>query len=500
MPIPKEILSVKRPVNTVVIAYGKDKRLFAVRQRVGCRNDNGRHLPANGPTIGHIEDGRYVPLAAGSPARVAASSIDLKGWAGAVLCDRVFKDIQGELLAVFAPADMLKAYCISVLRVMEPGIKDNELKETFETSFLSEFYPQAALSKNTVCKFLNDLGKAYSKIASFMRGRAAAVGLDHHLLIDGTLKPNESRANTLSDFSRKSKTQGGRDLSVLYAFDLEAMEPICSQCFPGNMLDATAYEQFIAECGVKRGMIVADKGFPASAAAAHFKSNPELHYLNPIKRNARFIESHALLDFTGILPGYDHVTFRKEKCIGCDKWLYSFRDAARAAQEERDWLARAKKGGTYSFEALRAKQRVFGTIVLECDLDLLPETAYKAYSDRWEIEVVMRYYKSACEFDETRVQDDYSVIGSEFCDFLSTLLTFRLIKAFDKADLLEKRTYKKVMSVLDRAKKVRLSASDNWQLVKLNASHEDMLVALGLLPRPETSPKRRPSRPKKTAV
>ena len=45
MPIPKEILAVPRPKNTVVIVYGKDKNLFAVRQRVGCKYVNGRHIP-----------------------------------------------------------------------------------------------------------------------------------------------------------------------------------------------------------------------------------------------------------------------------------------------------------------------------------------------------------------------------------------------------------------------------------------------------------------------
>jgi hypothetical protein len=34
---------------------------------------------------------------------------------------------------------------------------------------------------------------------------------------------------------------------VLYAFDLEAEEPVCSKCFPGNMLDVTAYSEFISE-------------------------------------------------------------------------------------------------------------------------------------------------------------------------------------------------------------------------------------------------------------
>ena len=63
MPIPREILDVPRPKNTVVIAYGKDKKLYAVRQRVGCRNVGGRHLPVNGPTIGHIVDSAYIPIA-----------------------------------------------------------------------------------------------------------------------------------------------------------------------------------------------------------------------------------------------------------------------------------------------------------------------------------------------------------------------------------------------------------------------------------------------------
>ena len=50
MPIPKEILDVKRPTNTVVVAYGKNKDRYAVRKRVGCKNVNGRHVPINGPT------------------------------------------------------------------------------------------------------------------------------------------------------------------------------------------------------------------------------------------------------------------------------------------------------------------------------------------------------------------------------------------------------------------------------------------------------------------
>ena len=495
MPIPQDILSIPRPRNTIVIAYGKDKNLYAVRQRVGCRRENGRNLPINGPTIGHIINGAYVPNDVSAPDAVSVSPIDLKDWANIVLCDRLFADIQQELSAVYNHPDVMKLYCISILRVCEPGIKNYELKEAYDTGFLSELYPGVALSKNTISTFLNNLGKTVSRIVKFMQNRTATVSMDHHLLVDGTLKSNESKVNSLSDFSRKARTKGTRDISVLYAFDLEAMEPVCSKCFPGNMLDATAYGAFIAENRITKGIIVGDKGFPESAAHEHFAANEDLHYLNPVKRNSRLIERHHLLDFTDILPGYEGITFRKEKCVGTDKWLYSFRDSYQASKEERDWLRRAKKNKTYSLEVLMEKQRTFGTIVLECDLDLPAETAYKAYAKRWEIEIVMRFYKSACEFDETRVQDDYSVIGSEFCDFLSTILTFRLINAFDKANLLEDYTYKKVMSVLRRAKKARTDGSD-WQLIRMNPSHEEILQKLKLIPKPEEPPKKKPGRPK----
>lgn len=495
MPIPKHILAVQRPKNTIVYAYGKNKDKFAVRQRIGCKNVDGRHIPVNGPTIGHIIDGQYVPIDLQPP--ISFASVDLKDWANVALCDQVFHDMLSELRQFYSRDDALRIYCIAILRVCEHGIKDHELKEAYENSFLSEWYPDVHLSKNNVCKFLNDLGKSCSRITAFMRARTAAVEIDHHLLVDGTLKSNESRINSFSDFSRKARVKGSRDISVLYAFDLEAMEPVCSKCYPGNMLDRTAYSDFIKENKIKKGIIVGDKGFPSDAAQEEFQNNPELHYLNPIKRNAKLIERHQMLEFNEVLKEYEGVTSRKEKCVGKDKWLYSYRDARQAAKEEQDWLERSKKNKSYSVEEWRKKQRTFGTIVLESDLDLDAETAYKAYESRWEIELVMRYYKMTCGFDETRVQDDYSVIGSEFCNFLATILTYRLIHAFDQGKLLEERTYKKNMQILKRAKKVK---DKEWQLIKLNAAQMDALERLELIPKAEPMPRRKRGRPRKVTI
>ena len=47
---------------------------------------------------------------------------------------KIKSDIQEELLNVYSRHDMLQIYSIAVLRVCEPGIKDCELKEAYETS------------------------------------------------------------------------------------------------------------------------------------------------------------------------------------------------------------------------------------------------------------------------------------------------------------------------------------------------------------------------------
>ncbi len=92
MPIPKDILNVKRPKNTVVICYGKNKDHYAVRQRVGCEYKDGRHLPKSGPTISHIIDGKYIPIEEPLPA-VSICDVDLKDWANVSLCDRLFQEL-----------------------------------------------------------------------------------------------------------------------------------------------------------------------------------------------------------------------------------------------------------------------------------------------------------------------------------------------------------------------------------------------------------------------
>ena len=137
-------------------------------------------------------------------------------------------------------------------------------------------------------------------------------------------------------------------------------------------------------------------------------------------------------------------------------------------------------------------------MVFECDLDWPCEDIYFAYSQRWEIEVVMRYYKHALGLDQTRVHADLSVIGSEFIDFLSSVLTFKVINFLDSRKVLEKMSYGKVIKKLSRGKKVLLKGE--WKDSKVNPSTEELFRTLEILPASPTKEKRPRGRPRKESI
>lgn len=197
----------------------------------------------------------------------------------------------------------------------------------------------------------------------------------------------------------------------------------------------------------------------------------------------------------GFLGQAEPIQYKKARLARMDKWLYSFRDPKRAAREEEDWLRR-HQGKDYNSEEYQKKKDLFGTVVFESDLNLSAEEAWEIYSYRWEIEIVMRFYKEALCFDETRAHNDYSVLGSELINFISTVITFRLIRLFTETKLFDDMTYKAIMRVLSKANKAR-TGNGEWELLKMNPSQITILQTLGLLPKPEEQPKRKRGRPRK---
>lgn len=505
MSVPESIRSVQRPTNTVVVDTGSNSVLrYAVRERSGTVYvSGGNPQPRNGKTIGHIIDFKFVPAksatAEGGPSQLC--------YGNAAFAKSVSDDLYADLLDVYPASDACAIMAMASLRVCDHGIKCSRLASAYQASYVSIYYPGAALSKNSVCKFLKKLGMDEKKQQEFYAKRLGRVCNEHHLAIDGTLKQNTSKVNTLSDMSYKFKMKGVPDISILYCYDVEEMEPVCSKVFPGNCIDAGAYPDFIKSNNIQRGIIVNDKGFPPEAIADELKSRPELHYFTPIKRDDKRIAKYNLTQPDEVVMGIDKPVVAKKVQLPDGKYLYAFKDLKASAREGYSFVYNAQRKGRFDGKKYNRKEETFGVIVFESDVDLSVDTAYFCYDSRWQIELMFKHYKSDEELTETNVQGNYSVIGSEFVNFISTVLTCRMVSKAKKAGVLNKTTYGdmlKDLSQIWRAKDCSVEPSpkitdENWfSPIKKN---NELLVSLGLATGEEpVKPPAKRGRPKKQAL
>ena len=447
MGVPEEIRKVPRPKNTVVVENKDDgPRHYAVRARAGVKYvKGGNPQPVNGGVIGYIYEGRFVP-ASEKPGSKGPSSLS---YGSAALVRRESKDILDDLMASMDIEYALMAYVAAMLKAIKPGIKSKRMSTHYARTFASVWHPGLPISKNTMTDLYTKLGMDDAIRAAYAEKRLQRVSESGHLIIDGMLKEDNSTVNDLSGFSFKSRIKGIRNISVVYAYDLERKEIVCSEVFPGGFIDAAAYSRFVRDNNITRGILVTDKGFPPSKLEKEFAERPELHFLTPLKRNDTRIVSNRMTEYDGVLKDADGEVLYKKARIKGGRFLYSFKDPKKALTEEMAYLGRVRKGeGGFDNEEYARKMSDFGTIVFLSDQDLTPEQAYACYSDRWLIELVFRLFKNDLDIHSTDVQGDFAVIGEEFVNTIASCMTCRMFKLFRDRGLLEEMSFGDIMDDL----------------------------------------------------
>ena len=490
MGVPEEVRAVSRPPHTVVVDNGRDgPNRYAVREVASVKRVEGKKNPQPrlGRTIGHIIDGEYVEIV--SPTHktdeegnrvLAADSLE---YGFPVLIRRVVRDIETDLLKIYPARSVYEMLAIATIRVTKPGVPNSRLRFHYEKSFVSLQYPGIPMSPKTIHNLFEEIGANMDRRLQFSRLRFERVAADHHIAIDGMLTQDNGTVNDLGSYTGKSRIKGRMEISILYAYDIELKEPLCGEVFPGNYVDSNAYLPFLEHNNITKGILVDDKGFLPSKIAELRSKERDLHYLTPIKRNDSRIKEYNMLDWEGVLTGYDHIIYYKKVKTNEGYYLYSFRDLKRAQAEDALFGVRAVKNGNFDAKKHKEKEPLYGVIVFESDVDLAPELVYQVYDNRWELEVVFREYKSDLDLDVTRVQGDFTVIGSEFVNFIAVLITSRILAEIRKTDLFKSRTYASIRDSLNYAWRVvnapdPMTFDNYW--IHVNNEDFEILEKLGI--------------------
>ncbi len=500
MGVPESIRKVERPKNTVVHDSGKDtKYRYSVRERNGAKYVPGKNpQPRNGKVVGHIIDGKFVPVEPKTPP--SRNTPDLLSYGSSALFKSLSEDIFDDLLQVYPPNDAIRILVMAALKIFYPSVSACRMAPRYKASYLCKFYPGAALSQSTIQKFVDRLGQDREKRRTFCQLRMDSVPADHHIIIKGTLLQDPSFPSGYLSFSVPSRKKS-RNATVLYAYDLEAAELLCAQTFPADRIDADTYGSFLRENGICRGILAAEEGFSPTRIQEELNSHPDLHVLFPPKRKNVLISDNSQLQFEEFVTVLEHRISCEKAHMRGGKVLYVFRDPSAAAAEESSFLARAEASGGFDPEDYQRSRKIFGTIVLESDADLAPETVFHCYTGRREMESIFQQRKNDFCHSRPNVEDYFSELGTEFICFLSAAIECRIRRKAHEAGLLKKLTYGDLIVDLNEtwrtadAPSPAKSEDDCWVLPALTPFDE--LEALGLSePPPNPEPENR-GRPKK---
>ena len=434
--VPDSVKKVPRPTNTVVVDTGsKGARRYAVRCRSGYSlTVNNNPGPRNGKTIGYIVSGRFIEKNTFVDS-VSSYQHEFLQYGAATTIYVHCADIYDDLLKLFNVEDANRLMTVASLRVTNPGIACNRYQSKASISFISEYYPCIGLSSSSISTFIDNLGKQTSVLKSFYSLRFEHVTESQNVIIDGVLK-QDTGDDVFSMPSAKTHLKGHDEISIIYSYRTDMAEALCAKAYLGNMLDAKAFHDFIADNNINRGILICDKGFPLSNIEDLLEANPDLHYISPIRRNSTLISQHRMLesDQVATLDDGNVVMYKKVK-LDDGRCLYCVRDIGRSNFEKKGILDRAlAKDCKIDGESFVNKLASQGTITFVSDLDLDPLAILNHYNNRWQLEVVFDHFKNTLDLDITRVQSKTSVIGNEFINFLATLITCKLVAAFKKVD------------------------------------------------------------------
>lgn len=457
MSIPQEILRVERPVNTRVKKNGNH---YDVIKRT-CIYKDGRRVPKELGKIGEIIDGKYIKKEDSKIKSLSFSSVDIKEYGRTEICHKLSKEVLDSLRSCFSEKDSQQIYVMALLRSAYPHITDRDMKYYYETSYISTYFPDIHLSEAYICNYLELLGRNYNKLHDFMQKRLDERDKDCITIVDGMLKDTTGKESSFVQWSRKSRIKGSKEISILYAFDANKVEPICHKVYPGNMLDMSSFNDFIDKFTLKDCIIMGDKGFLNESNVSDLKNKKSVHFLLPLKRSDKRIKDYDLLCFKGtFLDGDDVVEFSKIKKD--ENFFYCFRNSADAANERKGYLLNAQKNSNYKLSKLEEKNNKFGVICFESDQELNPKDVYFMYDKRWEIETFFGFYKNIVGLNNVRVEGDLSIIGTEFINMISTIISLKLKKKFIEKKLDTKFSFSQIMNYLDQIKKFQ-DSDGTWK-------------------------------------
>jgi transposase len=371
-------------------------------------------------------------------------------------------------------------YCASLMRIAHQSpLKNMELY--FKHDFLSESFSEVSLSDKKMTSLLKSIGEKREKINAFFKEFSKP---GEHMLMDMTAIHSKSKEMSLNHPGYNSQGNFDPQANLLLLFSQTQHEPVYYRLLPGNIRDVKSVKLSLKESGISDAVFIADKGFYSEDNIAELEKF-QLQYVIPLKRN------HTLIDYRPLQKrskkGMDHHFKFQERYIFCtiktikeDTLLYTFLDDRLKLEEEQSYLNRidTQKEEKLSIKEFHKKSHTFGTFSILTNLiGKTPVEIYELYKSRMEVETAFDAFKNTLQADRSYMQNDQSLEGWMFINYIALLAYWRILKILVKKELLSKFSIKDLLIHLSYIKKIKIN--DQWHLAEVTNKTKKLLAKLG---------------------
>lgn len=518
MSVPEAIRKIPRPVNTVVVDNGKDSPLrYAVRTRLRSRYVPGKNpRPRNGRVIGHITDGRFVPLRE----EPATPKNSLLSYGACALIRTLTSDLYTQLSEVYDPALANAVMTAASLRVLRPAAAPGRGSWYYLHSYLSRFYPDTNLSSTAVKTLLKTLGAKSDRRLRFYHLRASASS-EHCLTLAIRRAPAEySASQKFYNFPATLAEEVPASAAVLYAYDLESLEPVWAEVFQNGNIEPRDLELFLGIPELSGRHILLSRDFTKQPLKPVPPRQTPLLLVKPLKRKhlrsycGQFSEWDGPLDSPTEQVQYKMFPLKDGEmvCLFRDPRTAAAAAAAAAATLNAETNRKKLKGSGPADEP--GKKAQTGLCGCSCTGIVPPETLRLFLAEKKLRELILRYCAPP-EVPEKREDaktnedegNDAAAAGAEFISFIAAIIAGRILR---KAAGCGQLQHHSLGELLDRLCAVHRSADapypprnrDGYWVNQGGLTMEELenLGLCGPAPAPKTGKSRRTPNRGKTAA
>jgi transposase len=381
--------------------------------------------------------------------------------------EKYFGEMWKELLAI--------AYCRLVYRCPLKSIPFR-----LDSSYLPELLNISRFNEKTASAILNKTGSMQQAMQAYMK---SFIEKGDYILVDATHVLSQSEEIPIARKGYNAQLNFEQQFNLLYVYSATQRMPVFYRLLPGNVREVKAFKNTLLQAGLKKAVIVADKGF-YSEANKELLLQEKLEFILPLKRDNTLIDYSRLSDNTFKTDAvyFEHekrpVWYRSYKHEKLSLHLYL--DEPLRLKEESDYLSRIiTHPEDYSIENYHQHRNHFGTIALLTNLQhTTSQDIYETYKSRMYIETMFDGMKNVLDADHTYMQNQQTLEGWMFINHICLQWYQHLFIELKTKNLLKKISVNDYIQLLTDVKKVKIN--NTWHLNEYTASTKKLMQAVGI--------------------